>query len=98
VSRDQPIGDVVQVSTDDLWLRADSQEVIANPLDQGSLPARSNGAKGVPGMAGDETELRGRNSEGPFNLGIGLSRRLVMFDAVCAKATLEKATILACPS
>jgi len=37
VSRDRPAGHVVQVSTDYLWLRDDSQEVVADPLDQGSI-------------------------------------------------------------
>src|SRR5271168_5447198 len=49
VLRDQLIGNIVQVCTDDLRLRADTQDVVAHPLDQGSLPARNDGAKGVPG-------------------------------------------------
>jgi len=36
---DQLIGYVVQVRTDDLRLRPDSQDVVAHPLDQSSLPA-----------------------------------------------------------
>jgi hypothetical protein len=47
VLRDQLIGDVVQVCTDNLRLWADSQDVVAHPLDQSSLPARSDGAEGV---------------------------------------------------
>jgi hypothetical protein len=58
VLRDQSIGDVIQVRTDDLRLLADPQEaVVAGPLDQGSLPADSDGAKGVPCMASDKIDL-----------------------------------------
>ena len=46
-----------KVGTDDLRLRADSQKIVANPLDEARFPARSDGAKGVPGMAGDEAEI-----------------------------------------
>src|ERR1700733_1618772 len=70
--RDQLIGDVVQVCTDDLRLRADFQDVIADPLDQGSLPARSDGAEGVPCMASDKTKLRRLNPEFPRNVAVGL--------------------------
>jgi hypothetical protein len=38
------ISDIVQVRTDDMRLRADSQDVVAHPLDQGGLPAHSHGA------------------------------------------------------
>jgi hypothetical protein len=41
-------------------------------------------------MASDETELMGLDSETPLNLGIGQPRRLVMFDAVRAEATLKE--------
>jgi hypothetical protein len=47
VLRHQLIGNIVQVCTDDLRLRADAQDIVARPLDQGSLPARSDGAKGI---------------------------------------------------
>jgi len=46
--RNQLIGHIVQVSTDDLRLRPDSRDIVADPLDQGSLPTRSDGAEGVP--------------------------------------------------
>jgi hypothetical protein len=72
VLRDQLIGDVVQVCTDDLRLWADSQDVVAHPLDQSSLPARSDGAEGVPCMASDKTKLRRLNPEFPLNIGVGL--------------------------
>ena len=88
--RDQLIGDVVQVCTDDLRLRADSQDVVAYPLDQGSLPARRDGAEGVPCMASDKTELRRLNPEFPLNIGVGLRRGLVMLDAVRTETPLEE--------
>src|ERR1700750_3141860 len=90
VLRDQLIGDVIQVIADDLWLRADSQDVVAHPLDQGSLPPRSDGAKGVPCVASDKTKLRRVDPEFPLNISIGLPRGLVMLDAICTKTTLEE--------
>src|SRR4029450_4733253 len=90
VLRDQLIGDVIQVRTDDLQLRADSQDVVAHPLDQSSLPARGDGAEGVPCMASDKTELRPLHSEFPLNIGISLRRRLVMINAVCTETPLEE--------
>jgi hypothetical protein len=52
------IGDIVEVVADDLRLRAYSQDIIPDALDQRCLPARRNGAKGVPRVAGDQTEPR----------------------------------------
>ena len=57
--RDQLIGDVVQVFADDMRLRADPQHVVAGPPDQRGLPAGGDGAQGVPGVAGDQADLRG---------------------------------------
>ncbi len=87
---DQLIGNTVQVCTDDLRLRANSQDVVARPLDQGSLPARGDGAKRVPCMASDQTELRGLNPKLPLDISISLARGLVMLHAICAKAPLEE--------
>jgi hypothetical protein len=44
VSGDELIGDVVQVIADNLWLRADCQNVIAYPLDQRGFPASGHSA------------------------------------------------------
>jgi len=43
VSGDELAGDVVEVVADNLRLRADSQEIIADTLDQRRLPARRDG-------------------------------------------------------
>jgi hypothetical protein len=69
VSSDKLIGNVVQVIADDLRLRADSQNIVADPLDECGLPARRHGAKGVPGVARDETELRGLNPKLALDVG-----------------------------
>jgi hypothetical protein len=39
VSGDELIGHVIQVIADDLRLRADSQDIVADPLDQRCSPA-----------------------------------------------------------
>ena len=57
VSGNELIGNVIEVVADDLRLRADSQQIIANTLNQHSFPARSDGTQRVPSMTGDETEL-----------------------------------------
>jgi hypothetical protein len=95
VLRDQLIGAVIQVIAGNLRLRAASQDVVAHPLDQGSLPPRSDGAKGVPCMTSDKTELRRVNPEFPLEIGIGLPRGLVMLNAVCTKTMLEEIDNLA---
>jgi hypothetical protein len=59
---DELIGNVVEVVTDDVRLRAYSQDIVARALDQRSLPSRRDCAKGVPRVAGDKTELEGLNS------------------------------------
>jgi hypothetical protein len=48
VSGDEPVGDVVEVVADNLRLRTDSQDIVADTLDQRCLPARRDGAKGYP--------------------------------------------------
>ena len=57
----QLIGDVVPVRTDDLRLRADSQDVAAHPLDQGGLPAHSDVGPVLSGML---SEFEGGLREG----------------------------------
>jgi hypothetical protein len=57
VSGNELIGNVIQVVADDLRLRADSQQIIANTLNQHSFPTRRDGTQRVPSMTGDETEL-----------------------------------------
>jgi hypothetical protein len=57
VSGDELIGDVVEVGADNLGLRTDSQHIVADTFDQCGLPAGRDGAKSVPGVASDQTEL-----------------------------------------
>jgi hypothetical protein len=57
VSGDELSSDVVEVVADDLRLRADSQQIITNTLDQRPFPACRDGPQRVPGMASDKTEL-----------------------------------------
>jgi len=63
VPSDELIGNAVQVIAHDLRLRADPQNIVADALDQSCLPARCDGAEGVPCVAGDKTELGGVNAE-----------------------------------
>ena len=51
------IGNVAQIIADDLRLRTDSQNIVADTLDQRCLPARRDGAKGIPGVTSDKAEL-----------------------------------------
>ena len=48
VPGDKLIGNVVQVIAHELRLRTDSQNIVADALDQRGLPARCDGAEGVP--------------------------------------------------
>ena len=59
MSSDELIGNVVQIIAHDLRLRTYCQNVVAATLDQRCLPARRDGAEGVPCMAGDKTQLGG---------------------------------------
>ena len=59
VSRNELIGNIVQVIADDLRLRANPQNVVADPFDQRCFPAGRNGAERVPCVARDKAELRG---------------------------------------
>src|SRR5712672_958766 len=90
VSGDKLIGHIIQVIADDLRLRADSQNVVADPLDQRRFPAGRHRAKRVPCMARDETELRRLNRKLPLDVGVSLPRRLMVLHAVRAEAPLEK--------
>src|SRR5579864_5646103 len=82
---DQLIGDIVEVVADDLRLRADAQDIVAGTLDQRPLPACGDGAERIPGMAGDQAELRGFCPKLSLDIAIGLARRLVMLDAIRAE-------------
>ena len=57
VSNDELICNVVEVIAYDLRLGTYTQNIVADTLDQRGLPARRDGAEGVPGVAGDETEI-----------------------------------------
>jgi hypothetical protein len=90
VSGDQLIGNIIEVIADDLRLRADSQNIVADPFYQRCFPAGSDGAERVPGMAGDETELGGTDPKLAFDVGVSLARRLMMLHDVRVEAPLEK--------
>ena len=57
VSGDQLIGNVIQVVADDVRLRPDFQEIVADSLYQRRFPAGRHGPKRVPCVARDKTEL-----------------------------------------
>ncbi|MCP1848454.1 MULTISPECIES: hypothetical protein [unclassified Bradyrhizobium] len=59
VAADQLTGDIVEIIADDLRLRADGEDIVAGTLDQRGLPAGRDRAQRVPGVAGDQAELRG---------------------------------------
>ena len=81
---------VGQIITDDLRLWADWQNIIADSLDKRRFPAGRDGAKRVPCVAGDKTQLRGLNAEFLFYMGVNLGCRLVALHAVHAKEPFEK--------
>src|SRR5262249_45375050 len=87
---DELIGNVVQVIAHDLGLRADPEDIVADAPDQRRVPARGDGAERVPGMAGDQAELRRFDTKLFLDLGVGLTRRLVVLHAVSAEAPLEQ--------
>lgn len=87
---DELVGDVVKVIANDLWLRTDTQNVIAGALDQRRFPARRDGAKRVPGMAGDKTELGGLRPKLLFDIAVSLARRLMMPHGIGAKSSLKQ--------
>jgi hypothetical protein len=89
VSVDKLIGGVIQVIADDLRLRAYSQNIVADP-DQRCFPAGSHGAEPIPCMTGDKAESGGFNPKLPLDVGVSLTRRLMVLNAVRAEAPLEK--------
>jgi hypothetical protein len=96
VSNDALIGNVIQVIAEDLRLRADSQDIVTDPLDQRRFPAGRHGTERVPRMARDKAELRRLNSELSLDIGVNLARRLMVLRAVRAEAPLEKIDIPPC--
>ena len=77
MSSDKLICNVLQVIAYDLRLRTDSQNIVADTLDQRCLPARSDGAESIPCVAGDKTELGGLNRKLSLDISISLTRRLM---------------------
>jgi hypothetical protein len=59
VPGNESIGDIVEVVADDLRLRAYSQDVVSDTLDQCRLPAGRDRADGVPCVAGDKQNRDG---------------------------------------
>ena len=71
-------------------LRADAQEIVAGALDQCGAPACGDRTQRVPGMTGDEEQLRGLDAELLLDIAVSLTRRLVVLDAVGAEPPLEE--------
>jgi hypothetical protein len=92
----QLIGDVIEVVADDLRLRANPQNIVADALDQRGLPAGRHGAERVPGMAGDHAELRRVGPELPFDICVNLPRRLMVLHPVRTEVPLEENDDAAC--
>jgi hypothetical protein len=90
VSRDQLIGDAVEVIAHDLRLWTHAQNIVADPPDQRGLPACRDRAEGVPGMAGNQTELRGPDAKLLLDMAVGLAGRLVVPDAVGTEPPFEE--------
>ena len=90
MSGDELIGDIIEVVADNLWLRADSQEIIAGALDQCRVPARRDGAESVPCVAGDKTELGGLSTKLFLDITISLRRRFMVLYPVGAEPPLEE--------
>jgi hypothetical protein len=90
VADNKLISNVVQVIADDLWLRTNSQNIVANTSDQCHLPARRDGAEGVPRVAGDKAELGGGNSKLILDICVSLGRRFMVFRAVRAESSFKQ--------
>ena len=73
VSGDKLIGNVIEVIANELRLRTDSQNIVADPLDQRGFPAGRHGAKRIPCMTGDKAELGGPNPKLSFDVGVSLT-------------------------
>ena len=73
MSCNELIGDVIQVIANDLRLRADPQNGVANTLDQSGLPASCDGTESIPCMAGGKTELGGLSPKLFFDMGVSLA-------------------------
>jgi pimeloyl-ACP methyl ester carboxylesterase len=91
VPGDEPVGDIVEVVADDLRLRTDSQNIVAGTLDQRCLPARRDGAQGIPCVTSDKAELRGLDRKLFLDVGVSLARGLVVLHAIRGESPLEQA-------
>jgi hypothetical protein len=67
VTRDQLVGHVVEIIADDLRLRADAQDIVADAFDEGSFPTGRDRAKRVPGVTGDQAEARSTGRPSSFS-------------------------------
>jgi len=65
-------GHIIQVIAHDLRLRTNSQDIVANALDQRRLPAGHHRAQRVPCVAHDNAELRWHDSKLLLDIGVGL--------------------------
>src|SRR5262245_47987361 len=90
VSSDELIGNVVQVIAHDLRLRTDSQNIVADALDQRCLPPCRDGAEGVPCVAGDETESGGLSRKLLLDISVSFPRRLMVLHAVGAETPFKQ--------
>src|SRR5262245_43477229 len=90
VPSDEPVADIFEVIADNLWLRTDAQDIVADTLDQRGLPARRDGAERVPCVAGDKAEPRGFDAKLFFDVSVRLARRLMVPYAVGAESPLEQ--------
>ena len=90
VSSDELIGNVVEVVADDLRLRTDPQNIVADTFDQRRLPARRDGAKRVPCVAGDETEPGRLSAKLFLDITVSLARWLVVLHAVRTESSFKQ--------
>ena len=58
--------------------------------DEGGFPPGRDGAKRVPGVAGDQAKLRGPGLQLALDIAVGFARGLVALDAIRAEAALEQ--------
>ena len=90
MSRDELISNVGEVIAHELRLRADRQNIVADSLDQGGLPAGRNGTEGVPRVTSDKTKLGRFDAKLAFDVGITLGRWLVAPHGLYAESLLEE--------
>src|SRR5262249_57582213 len=73
-----------------MGLRSDSQDIVADALNQRRFPARGDGAERVPGVARNKAELRGLRAELLLDMSISLRRWLVVLHTISTESAFKQ--------